>query len=334
MAKVEIGTKATGEIVYIKESEVLKEFIVIRQGALAVNDGYTALIRKDIYSKMKFSDASSSHYPDSKLDTWNSTIYLAMLDAEIQQIIPELDWPYTVGDGDANIATVRRKIVAPSGTELGTINEDMNTEGVASPYFDSNSKRIATYNGTATNYWTRSARKSTANFVMYIQNSGAVNYASGLTSNTYGTRPEFAVPSNTYVGEDGTLIPSAGGREMLIPSEKLEAGAEYGIRMFPRNKRGQFQSGIGGSRLKILNQVGETAAPDDSVPEDIIPSYTGNSQIFGDGQKGYIECYTSGMLSFNTDATVDIFLVGGGGGGGARTSYDSNHGGGGGGGGG
>ena len=47
----------------------------------------------------------------------------------------------------------------------------------------------------------------------------------------------------------------------------------------------------------------------------IAPSYTGNSQIFGDGSKGYIECYGSGILTFNKDVTVDIFLVGGGGGG-------------------
>lgn len=41
-------------------------------------------------------------------------------------------------------------------------------------------------------------------------------------------------------------------------------------------------------------------------------TYTGSSQMFGDETKGYAEFYTSGVLTFNTDVAVDIFLVGGG----------------------
>lgn len=44
----------------------------------------------------------------------------------------------------------------------------------------------------------------------------------------------------------------------------------------------------------------------------VIPSFTGSYSLFGDEQKGYIELYTSGTLTFSTSATVDIFAVGGG----------------------
>lgn len=44
----------------------------------------------------------------------------------------------------------------------------------------------------------------------------------------------------------------------------------------------------------------------------VIPSFTGSYSLFGDEQKGYIELYSSGTLTFSTSATVDIFAVGGG----------------------
>lgn len=44
----------------------------------------------------------------------------------------------------------------------------------------------------------------------------------------------------------------------------------------------------------------------------VIPSFTGSHSLFGDEQKGYIELYSSGTLTFSTSATVDIFAVGGG----------------------
>lgn len=69
----------------------------------------------------------------------------------------------------------------------------------------------------------------------------------------------------------------------------------------------------------VVGETGNTlafvAAGGGGGVSGIAPSYTGNSQIFGDGSKGYIECYSSGILTFNKDVTVDIFLVGGGGGG-------------------
>ena len=73
----------------------------------------------------------------------------------------------------------------------------------------------------------------------------------------------------------------------------------------------------------VMGETGNTLAffrSGGGGSKEVVPSYTGNSQIFGDGTKGYIEMYDSGILTFNTDVTVDIFLVGGGGGGGNRSS--------------
>lgn len=44
----------------------------------------------------------------------------------------------------------------------------------------------------------------------------------------------------------------------------------------------------------------------------VIPSFTGSYSLFGDEQKGYIELYTSGTLTFDGDSIIDVFLLGGG----------------------
>ena len=47
-----------------------------------------------------------------------------------------------------------------------------------------------------------------------------------------------------------------------------------------------------------------------------IPTFDGSHAVFGDEKQGYIECYSSGTITFSKPMPVDIFLVGGGGSGG------------------
>lgn len=51
-----------------------------------------------------------------------------------------------------------------------------------------------------------------------------------------------------------------------------------------------------------------------------IPTFSGSHAIFGDATQGYIECYSSGTITFSKPMTVDIFAVGGGDGGGSGTT--------------
>lgn len=44
----------------------------------------------------------------------------------------------------------------------------------------------------------------------------------------------------------------------------------------------------------------------------VIPSFTGSYSLFGDEQKGYIELYTSGTLTFDGNSTIDVFILGSG----------------------
>lgn len=64
-------------------------------------------------------------------------------------------------------------------------------------------------------------------------------------------------------------------------------------------------------RRMLLSQLGGGLA---------IPTFDGSHAIFGDAKQGYIECYSSGTLTFPKAMTVDIFAVGGGDGGGSGTT--------------
>lgn len=43
-----------------------------------------------------------------------------------------------------------------------------------------------------------------------------------------------------------------------------------------------------------------------------IPTFDGSYAVFGNEKQGYIECYSSGTLTFPKNGTVDVFLLGGG----------------------
>ena len=66
------------------------------------------------------------------------------------------------------------------------------------------------------------------------------------------------------------------------------------------------------SRLAVIKAAGGAAFA--------IPTFSGSHAIFGDATQGYIECYSSGTLTFPKAMTVDIFAVGGGDGGGSGTT--------------
>ena len=55
----------------------------------------------------------------------------------------------------------------------------------------------------------------------------------------------------------------------------------------------------------LLTMLGGTAS-------FAIPSYTGSHAIFGDEKQGYIECYSTGNITFPKAGKVDVFILGSG----------------------
>ena len=313
MANTPLAQAIAGTVVTINESGTPVEFLVLQQGYPASGDGNTLLIRQDIYNTSAW--GSTSAYNGSTVDTFCNTTYITYLDSTISALIPTVTIPYTIGNGNWTLSSLERQVFLLSYTEMNLPSSaGANVEGNAIQYFSDDSTRIANYNSTPTNYWTRTPYTQTNGTIYIVSGTGGANLFG--VSSAFGVRPAFCLPGNSvYITSSGEITLDSGGNEMVIPSTSLQQGVEYNFRIYPRNYQNQFQTGVDGSRLHIVVADGNEAYPDDSGPTEIVPTYTGNSQIFGDGYKGYIEMYDSGVLTFNTDVTVDIFLVGGGGGG-------------------
>lgn len=340
MASTKLADATPGTIVKINENGNPTKFLVLQHGYPNAGSANTLLLRKDLFpQKLAWGTSALRDYENGSIDTYLTQEYLLMLPSSLKEKIPEVGIACTrVDPGESPVSkTIVRKGFLLSATELNFVDASAPVEGYPIAYFVATTDRIALYNGEAGSYWTRTPKTNSANATWSVQPDGSM--AAVAYSVTYYLRPAFCLPSEgLYIDADGSITSESGGDTMFIPGSKLEQGVEYNFRIFPRNWQNQFQTGIDGSSLHMVVADGQTAEPDDSIPADVIPSYTGNSQIFGDGQKGYIEMYDSGVLTLNRDTMVDIFLVGGGGGGsGAKinggSSYSNVYGGGGGGGG-
>lgn len=64
-----------------------------------------------------------------------------------------------------------------------------------------------------------------------------------------------------------------------------------------------YTGGAGGSGIVIIRW---------GYGDFEIPRFSGNHAVFGTAEKGYIECYSSGTLTFKQGGEVDLFLLGSG----------------------
>ena len=92
--------------------------------------------------------------------------------------------PDTDGGG---IETLTDKIFLPSSTEMGLADEvSGKPEGTKFPVFNSNSDRIAQYNGSDKYYWLRTPYSSNSSGVRYVNSDGSL--ASFAYSGSNGVR--------------------------------------------------------------------------------------------------------------------------------------------------
>lgn len=355
MANTKLADVAVGSVVKTKFNNTTTEFIVAQQGkpSSMYDDSCNGawLLMKDIYQNRQWNDSNSNNYSASTINAYLNGEFLNQFDDETRGWIKQVKIPYVNGSGSsASVASggdglpVYAFLLSAYEVKITkSYSQNVPADGSTLTYFanaadsDPDEIRIANLGGAPSDYFLRSPYQMDSSFAMGVRETGGPTYIA--CTDSQGIRPAFVLDANSlYVTPDGELTKESGGESMFIPGSKLEQGVEYNFRIFPRNYQNQFQTGIDGSSLHMVVQDGQTAEPDDSTPADVIPNYTGNSQIFGDGQKGYIEMYDSGVLTLNRDTMVDIFLVGGGGGGsGAKinggSSYSNVYGGGGGGGG-
>ena len=88
---------------------------------------------------------------------------------------------------------ITRKMFALTYTMAGAGNNFGTTEGKALQLYTSDTSRVKTLNGSATNWWLSSRYSS--GIAWYVYSDGSVYYY--LPSSTFGVVPAFVIPSKT-----------------------------------------------------------------------------------------------------------------------------------------
>lgn len=219
---VTLGSKAVGSIVKLKENGILQNYIVVHQGL--PSDIYdsscngTWLLRQDCIEERAWYDGSKNIYESSDIYYWLNSTMLNKYDADIQNLIKQVKIPYRKNGGSEGIDKtgvngLSCKIFLLSSYELGWTKSDNSyfpIDGAKLDYFEygtgmsANSKRIAKLNGSAKHWWLRSPNGLNNYESSFVYSEGY--YSNNRTSNSYGVRPAFVLPSSLWVVDDGSVV--------------------------------------------------------------------------------------------------------------------------------
>ena len=220
MASVKLSTKAVGSIVKLKVDGTLRDFIVVHQGKPsslydASCDG-TWLLLKDCLEQKRWHSANTNDYKNSEIHSYLNNTWLNKLDANIRAQVKQVKLPYVNGTANSAVASgasgLACKIFLLSGYEVGFTQSDNSyfpVDGARLAYFENGTgtsalnKRIANYNGSATNWWLRSPYTYYTHSAWLVNTSGSCNYDS--CTHTYGIRPALVLPSSLLVSDDGSV---------------------------------------------------------------------------------------------------------------------------------
>ena len=203
---VALSSKSVGTIVYIKENGTFTEFIVLNHNY--PQSGRTFLCRSedttDAVQWINQGNSRNNEYSGSTIDNWLNNTYYNRLDTNVRSKITNVTIQYTKGNG-GGLSTLSRKIFLMSTTEVGSTQD--NVEGVASPYFNSDERRLGLSTASYNSYHHLYLRSvpNTDYWLYYIQgNTGKVVDTSG--AGTYGYPvPAFTLPSDIPINTSNQI---------------------------------------------------------------------------------------------------------------------------------
>lgn len=236
MAYVTLGSKAVGSTIKLKVNGSARNFIVVHQGkpSSVYDDSCngTWLLMKDIYESRQWDSSNTNDYANSTIHSYLNGTFMNLVESSIKNAIKQVKIPYRKGHGTSKTVTsgsngLSAKIFLLSATETSFSYGSMPSgEGAELAYFkgcadlDSDSKRVAYLNGSATSWWLRSPGcNTTYKRALAVSSDGDC----GDTSCSYSTgiRPALILPSTLLVSDDGTVstntAPSTPG-SISVPS--------------------------------------------------------------------------------------------------------------------
>lgn len=216
-----ISNLANGSLVKLNENGGPIKFIKLDNDHYGSGTGVT-MIRKDAYAQTAWNAGASNYsvYIGCTLDNICDVIFPARLDPEIQKCI--IPVPIVVAEGNAvsTLHTIRRRGFALSCTEAGV--SGWQTEGKAFAYFNTNERRIAYLDGTATAVlWGLRSPRSGASGAYNFGTDGSVLYYT-VGNPYFAARPAFNLKSEILVSDK-----TDGDGCYTIESLPEEAGGVY-----------------------------------------------------------------------------------------------------------
>lgn len=215
-----LGSMSVGSTVKLKLGGTARDFLVVHQGLpSSMYDSScngTWLLLKDIYTTRTW-DSSNNDYKNSDIHSYLNGTFLNLFDNDIKNAIKQVKIPYQNGTGSGgSVASgangLSCKIFLLSGYEVGFSTSDNSRfprDGAKLSYFSSgtgsaaNNKRIANYNGSATNWWLRSPVTYNSSSVWGVFSNG--NFSNWIYLSTYGVRPALVLDSSLSVSDDGSV---------------------------------------------------------------------------------------------------------------------------------
>ena len=199
--RVQVGSLANGAVFGLYENGVLTPYIKVNN--TYHSQAYVLVVRLDIVTMMSLYDTSgTSEYKNSNIDRWLEGEFFDTLDTPTKSVISSVSVP--IVNSNAVSTTISRKVFLLSNPEYGVnLPGGVHHFGVAVPYFNTADRRISRYEGTPSNYYSRSHGLGT--------NWACVILADGVSSEVVsektvsGVRPAFTLPAAYEVT---TAVPS------------------------------------------------------------------------------------------------------------------------------
>ena len=218
-----LGDLEVGTIVHIKENGTYQDYLIVNQGLPSSMydsscDG-TWLLRKDIYSKQYWNSSDRNIYASSTIHTYLNGTFLNLFDSGIKEAIKQVKIPYVNGTGLVGpVASgsngLSTKIFLLSGYEVGYSTRDnmyFPVDGAKLTYFESGTgdsafdRRVANYNGSATDYWLRSPFANDRYYIWTIY-AGAGRSDVRFCTSLLGVRPALVFPFDNRVDDNNNII--------------------------------------------------------------------------------------------------------------------------------
>ena len=219
---VTLGNISVGGSVFLVVKGVPTEFIVVHQGLpSSVYDSScdgTWVLAKDIYTLRPY-DSTDNDYANSDIHAWLNGTFYGQLDSDTQSVVLQAKIPYIKGVSTSESAALMTganglssKVFLLSNSEISssyasTIASGTVKQGSILNYFsaDTNTLRIAYYDGAASFWWLRGPYGNYAESAAIVQDTGSPK-KNLKVYNDYGIRPAMILDPSLMVDASGSIV--------------------------------------------------------------------------------------------------------------------------------